>query len=114
MSMSYKDDVERCIEYLCGQRASLEGFEEGENYECFKKWQAMPDEEKWEELEEFCRALRAAMDTIAYYEGCSAIIKAKEGAEYVKEIGEKWYKMVTAQIGEKFGIGFETKDEEPS
>ena len=112
MSMSYKDDCERCIEYLCGQRAGLEGFEEGENYEHFREWQEKPDEDKWESLVEFTKAVRAALEMISYYEGCSAIIKAKEGAEYIKDIGEQWYRTVTAPIGERFGIGFKSKDKE--
>ena len=111
MGMSYKDDCERCIEYLCGQRAGLEGFEEGESYEHFKEWQKKPDEDKWESLVEYTKAVRAALEMISYYETCSAIIKAKEGPEYVENIGREYYKMMTAPIGERFGIGFGKGDD---
>lgn len=95
-----KDDCWRCLEYLCKEKESLLKDEQ---------W----DESRsqlYEELEEYCRAIHDALETIEYYEGCSAIVKAKEGADYIKSIGMEWFKAKTAAINEKLGIGYEKEE----
>ena len=74
--MSYKDTLEKCIEYICDEKKSLEKDE---------LW----DENSaklYEELDAYCGAIRGALEVIEYYEGCSAIVKAREGEQFVKYI----------------------------
>ena len=92
MSMSFKDGLEKCIDYLRIQYES-----------------SSATEDEAESIEEYLQAINAALDVIEYYEGCSEIIKAKEGAKYIKDISEAWYKMQTARIGERFGIGYDNE-----
>ena len=96
MSMSYKADCRECIEYLAKEKESLEKDE---------LWDESSSE-LYADLDSYQRAIHAALETIEYYEGCSAILKAKEGAEYVEAIGMEWYHMQKAIINEKLGLGF--------
>ena len=101
MSMSYKDDLERCIEYLCKERDDLEKA---------GPWN-MEIADRYEEIIKYCRAIRGALDVIDYYEGCEAILKAQQGEAFVEKLGKDWYKAKASVIKERYMEWFRKDDE---
>ena len=99
MSMSYKDDLNRLVEYLNKEKDSLV------NDELWDK----SSEALYEELEEYRRAIFGALDTIKYYEERETILKTQHGSEFIEKLDEDWFTLRKAFIDERFGIGFEQK-----
>lgn len=99
MSMSYKDDLNRLVEYLDKEQDSLVNDE---------LWDKSSDE-LYEELEEYRRAIIGALDTIKYYEERETILKTQHGSEFIEKLDADWFALRKAFIDERFGIGFEQK-----
>lgn len=99
MSMSYKDDLNRLVEYLNKEQDSL--VNDG-------PWDDSSDA-LYEELEEYSRAIFGALDTIKYHEEREAILKAQHGSEFMEKLDADWFVLRKAFIDERFGIGFEQK-----
>ena len=100
MSMSYKDDLNRLVEYLNKEKDSLV------NDELWDK----SSEALYEELEEYRRAIFGALDTIKYYEEREAILKAQHGSEFMGKLDADWFALRKAFIAEHTGIGFERQE----
>ena len=100
MSMSYKDDLNRLVEYLDKEQDSLV------NDELWDK----SSEALYEELEEYRRAIFGALDTIKYYEEREAILKAQHGSEFMGKLDADWFALRKAFIAEHTGIGFERQE----
>ena len=100
MSMSYKDDLNRLVEYLNKEKDSLV------NDELWDK----SSEALYEELEEYRRAIFGALDTIKYYEEREAILKAQHGSEFMEKLDADWFALRKAFIAEHTGIGFERQE----
>lgn len=97
MSMSYKDDLNRLVEYLNKEKDSLVNDEPWDN----------SSEALYEELEEYRRAIFGALDTIKYYEEREAILKAQHGSEFMGKLDADWFALRKAFIAEHTGIGLE-------
>lgn len=100
MSMSYKDDLNRLVEYLDKEQDSLV------NDELWDK----SSEALYEELEEYRRAIFGALDTIKYYEERETILKTQHGSEFIEKLDEDWFALRKAFIAEHTGIGFERQE----
>ena len=100
MSMSYKDDLNRLVEYLNKEKDSL--VNDG-------PWDKS-SEALYEELEEYRRAIFGALDTIKYYEEREAILKAQHGSEFIEKLDADWFALRKAFIAEQTGIGFERQE----
>ena len=100
MSMSYKDDLNRLVEYLNKEKDSLVNDELWDN----------SSEALYEELEEYRRAIFGALDTIKYYEEREAILKAQHGSEFMGKLDADWFALRKAFIAEHTGIGFERQE----
>lgn len=100
MSMSYKDDLNRLVEYLNKEKDSL--VNDG-------PWDNSSDA-IYEELEEYRRAIFGALDTIKYYEEREAILKAQHGSEFIEKLDADWFALRKAFIAEHTGIGFERQE----
>lgn len=100
MSMSYKDDLNRLVEYLNKEKDSL--ARDG-------RWNKS-SVELYEELEEYRRAIFGALDTIKYYEEREAILKAQHGSEFMGKLDADWFALRKAFIAEHTGIGFERQE----
>lgn len=100
MSMSYKDDLNRLVEYLNKEKDSL--VNDG-------PWDNSSDA-LYEELEEYRRAIFGALDTIKYYEEREAILKAQHGSEFMGKLDADWFALRKAFIAEHTGIGFERQE----
>lgn len=100
MSMSYKDDLNRLVEYLNKEKDSLVNDEPWDN----------SSEALYEELEEYRRAIFGALDTIKYYEEREAILKAQHGSEFMGKLDADWFALRKAFIAEHTGIGLERQE----
>ena len=97
MSMSYKDDLNRLVEYLNKEKDSMV------NDELWDK----SSEALYEELEEYRRAIFGALDTIKYHEEREAILKAQHGSEFMEKLDADWFALRKAFFAEHTGIGLE-------
>lgn len=100
MSMSYKDDLNRLVEYLNKEKDSLV------NDELWDK----SSEALYEELEEYRRAIFGALDTIKYHEEREAILKAQHGSEFMEKLDADWFALRKAFFAEHTGIGLERQE----
>lgn len=100
MSMSYKDDLKRLVEYLDKEQDSLVNDE---------LWDKSGDA-LYEELEEYSRAIFGALDTIKYYEEREAILKTQHGSEFIEKLDADWFTLRKAFIAEHTGIGLERQE----
>ena len=100
MSMSYKDDLNRLVEYLNKEKDSLVNDEPWDN----------SSEALYEELEEYRRAIFGALDTIKYYEEREAILKAQHGSEFMGKLDADWFALRKAFFAEHTGIGLERQE----
>ena len=100
MSMSYKDDLNRLVEYLDKEQDRLVNDE---------LWDKSSDE-LYEELEVYRRAIIGALDTIKYYEERETILKTQHGSEFIEKLDADWFALRKAFIDERFGIGFERQE----
>lgn len=100
MSMSYKEDLNRLVEYLTQEKDSL--ARDG-------RWNKS-SVERYEELEEYRRAIFGALDTIKYYEERETILKAQHGSVFIEKLDQDWFAMRKALTNERLGIGFEQQE----
>lgn len=100
MSMSYKDDLNRLVEYLNKEKDGLVNDEPWDN----------SSEALYEDLEEYRRAIFGALDTIKYYEEREAILKAQHGSEFMGKLDADWFALRKAFIAEHTGIGLERQE----
>lgn len=100
MSMSYKDDLNRLVEYLDKEQDRL--VNDG-------PWDKSSDA-LYEELDEYRQAIFGALDTIKYYEEREAILKAQHGSEFIEKLDADWFALRKAFIAEHTGIGLERQE----
>lgn len=96
MSLGYKDDLERCIEYLWREKNELVNN---------AAWdQAIA--ERYEDLDSYCKAIRGALEVIEYYDERDRILKVQQGESFLNKLDSDWYNIKTSRINEQLGIGF--------
>ena len=49
-------------------------------------------------------AISGALDVIRYYEERDAILKAREGEQFVAELDKAWYTLKTGRLAEQLGL----------
>lgn len=99
---SMKDDCRAALKYLGRRIRKLDKK---------KKWKA-EDEKEYEDLYMYCNGIKAAIDTLSYYEEREEILKTRFGAAEVDACVEAWLKLKIAHGNEQLGIGVEVQEDD--